>query len=178
MSEMDDSVTLRAFANEIGKSHVWVLKLKKAGIIPSNEDGSIPHRAALEAYQAYLASRPPKTEKEEGKSKGSKSSPAMADIDEAVKTGMSYNKAKAADKVFSAQLKEMELRKRKGELVEKAEVELQIANLAERINSKLSSIPSRVAGMCEGRTAREIEDIIEVEIERAKAELRTDLMKN
>lgn len=40
------------------------------------------------------------------------------------------------------------------------------------IRSKLITIPSRVATVCEGRTARDIEEIIDIEINKALEELQ------
>ena len=182
MANNGDTVTRRALANEIGKSHVWVMKLIKAGVIPCNADGTIPHREALEAYRAYMEQRQDGKQADKDTKKPKKpvyAAPvAMADIDDAVNVGMSYNKAKAADKTYAAQLKGLELRKRKGELVEKAEVELMATNLAEKVRGKLMSVGVRISGLCEGRTAREIEQLIENEINSAMSDVRKDWLKS
>ena len=191
MSNNGDTVTRRALADEIGKSHVWVVKLIKEGVIPVNDDGSIPHRAALEAYAAWKEGRPDKAgvaapkrrgrppKKQNQKNTEQESRPVvMADIDEAVNVGMSYNKAKAADKTYSAQLKGLEYKKRKGELVEKKEVEQLAMALAEKVRGKLMTVGVRIAGLCEGRTAREIEELIDTEINAAMADLRKDWLNN
>lgn len=178
MTNNGDTVTLRALAAEIGKSHVWVLKLCKAGIIPRNPDGSIPHREALEAYRAHMEQKGGGAVKEPGNTETVARSVPMADIDDAVSVGMSYNKAKAAKETYTAQLRGLELKVRKGELVEKKEVELMAANIAERVRGKLMTVGARIAGLCEGRTAREIEELIDTEINSAMSELRKDWMKN
>lgn len=172
-----NTVTLRALAAEIGKSHVWVLKLIKAGVIPRNADGTIPHREALEAYNAHIGSKGGGNTRGEVKPAGKNSAP-MADIDEAVNVGMSYNKAKAAKETYTAQLRGLELKTRKGELVEKKEVELMATALAEKVRGKLMTVGVRIAGLCEGRTAREIEELIDTEINAAMADLRKDWMKD
>ena len=191
MSNNGDVVTRRALGAEIGKSHVWVTKLIKAGVIPVNDDGTIPHRAALEAYAAWKEGRsdssgvaapkkrgrPPK--KQNQKITAQEPQPvAMADIDDAVSVGMTYNKAKAKKEAATANLRTLEYLKLKGELVEKKEVELMAMQLAERVRGKLMTVGVRVAGLCEGRTAREIEEIIDTEINSAMAELRKDWTSN
>lgn len=177
MADNGDTVTLRALAKEIGKSHVWVLKLINAGIIPRNEDGTIPHRAALEAYQAHIEARDAGKPQTAARPAGKQAAP-MADIDEAVNVGMSYNKAKAAKETYTAQLRGLELKTRKGELVEKKEVELMATALAEKVRGKLMTVGVRIAGLCEGRTAREIEELIDTEINSAMADLRKDWLKD
>lgn len=51
----DDGVTVREFGRQIGKSHVWVLKLIKSGDLPRNADGTIPLDAGLKAFADYVA---------------------------------------------------------------------------------------------------------------------------
>lgn len=51
---IDDGVTVREFSRQIGKSHVWVLKLVKQGILPRNADGTIPLDKGLKAFADYL----------------------------------------------------------------------------------------------------------------------------
>ena len=174
---MSDTVSVRGFAREIGKSHVWVLKLAKAGVIPQNEDGSLPHKEALEAYRAHIA------KKEGGESSSGKEGKAtthapMADIDEAVNVGMTYNKAKAKKEAATASIRTLEYLKLKGELVEKKEVEQMAMNLAEKVRGKLMTVGVRIAGLCEGRTAREIEELIDTEINAAMADLRKDWLNH
>lgn len=51
----DDGVTVREFGRQIGKSHVWVLKLIQSGALPRNADGTIPLDAGLKAFADYVA---------------------------------------------------------------------------------------------------------------------------
>ncbi len=154
-----DSISIRGFAREIGKSHVWVQKLIKAGVIPRNADGTIPLQQGLTAYRNHTGSS------------------VDSDADESVNVGMSYNKAKAAKETFTAQLRQLELKQKRGELVEKKEVELMAMNIAEKVRSKLMTVGQRVSSLCEGRTAREIEELIENEINSAMSDLRKDWFK-
>ena len=51
----DVGVTVREFGRQIGKSHVWVLKLIKSGDLPRNADGTIPLGAGMKAFADYVA---------------------------------------------------------------------------------------------------------------------------
>lgn len=51
----DDGVTVREFGRQIGKSHVWVLKLIKSGDLPRNADGTIPLDKGLKAFADYVS---------------------------------------------------------------------------------------------------------------------------
>ena len=51
-------------------------------------------------------------------------------------------------------------------------------NLAERVRGKLMTVGVRVAGLCVNRNVREIEEIIDTEINAAMAELRKDWLNN
>lgn len=152
---MEDSISARGFAKQIGKSHVWVLKLVKEGVIPRNEDGTIPLKAGLEAYM--------KTQEGKG---------GDTDVEGAVNVNAAFNKVKLAKETYSARLKELDYKARKGELLERDQVCAEAAKLAENLRGKLFAIPVRVSGLCEGRTSREIEEIIENAINEALKELQ------
>lgn len=211
---MNDGVTVREFARQIGKSHVWVLKLVNEGILPRYTDGNIPLEAGLKAYEAYMAEpkakrgRPPKSAAKkstkpetqnpqpdktidfyEAKAK-QESQPPQVDIPnientpevsssdkaarakEAVTVNAAINKAKLANQTFQARLRELDYKTKSGELLEKAEVAKEAQWLAEQVKSKLMAIPPRISSMCEGRIAREIEEIITDAINNALKELQ------
>ncbi len=193
-----DGVTVREFASQIGKSHVWVLKLLKEGQLPRNADGSIPLEKGLKAYDEYLKApknrrgRPskdsPKIEVEpkykqpkiKPKAKSEKQHTPIEEFEaekekrteEAVNVNAAMRKAKLAEKTYQARLKELEFKLKAGDLVEKVEVAKEAQWLAEQVKSKLLTIPPRISSMCEGRIAREIEEIITDAINNALAELQ------
>ena len=193
-----DGVTVRAFAEHIGKSHVWVLKLLKQELLPRNADGSIPLEAGLKAYEEYLAvpkkpkGRPSKASKKAKQEPIEKpktypqpkiETPPPAPITdsddekekrtaEAVNVNAAMRKAKLMQTLNTAKIKELEFKLKSGELLEKSEVAKEAQWLAEQIKSKLLAIPPRVSSMCEGRIAREIEEIITDAINNALAELQ------
>lgn len=159
----DTGVSVRAFAREIGKTHAWVLRLIKAGIVPRNEDGTIPLARGLEAYNAHQAEK----EKEHHVKKEEHRDPS-----DAVNLNVAMNKAKLAEKTYQARLRELEYKLKAGELLEKKAVADEAEWLAEQIRSKLLAIPPRISSICEGRTARDIEEIIEDAINDAMKELQ------
>lgn len=169
-------ISVREFAKHIGKSHVWVLKLIKRGIIPQNKDGSIPFKKALDAYNAYLSSpkskggRPRKKSKPENEPEEPKveeledddddEEEDEDDDDDPVSVNAKLNKAKLKEKRYQAKLKKLEYRLKNGELLEKDAVAAEAQWLAEQLKSKLMAIPPRYSALCEGRIAREIEEIL------------------
>lgn len=189
-------VSQREFAKHIGRSHVWVNRLVKEGKIPSNDKGRIPLQDGLRAYEAsqqpgYDANRAhgekqrraaKKTTRKTAakKSAASKTLPVQTlpdDDDDAPlpssgfvpveKINAAYNKARLAEKTFQAKLKELEYQEAKGQLIPIDVVKSDAAHAGTEIREKLSSIGARIASICEGKTAREIEGIIDDAINEA-----------
>ncbi|ENU8988092.1 hypothetical protein ACE2PB_004931, partial [Salmonella enterica] len=75
-----------------------------------------------------------------------------------------FNKAKTAEKVYQAKLKKLEYEEKEGSLIAKDTVADDAFLAANELRSRLFSIAPRAAPRCEGKTAREIERIIEDEI--------------
>lgn len=71
------------------------------------------------------------------------------------------DRAKLIDKTFKAKLSELEFRKRSAELVPVSEAQLVIRKACGMVAGRLRSLPPRLAGVCEGRPAKEIEGILE-----------------
>lgn len=189
MSEEEFNISVRAFAREVNRSHVWVLKLLKAGRLPRNDDGTIPLKQGLEAFklmkEEQAEQEAAKTEKKTAGTKKAKATktaqPApqaqpvpKVDIDPAGQTNINValNKAKLAEKTYQARLKELEYKLKSGEILEKAAVAAEAEWLAGQVKQKLLSIPPRISSMCEGRLARDIEEIIADAINDALKELQ------
>lgn len=203
---MNDGVSVREFARQIGKSHVWVLKLLKEGKLPRNEDGTIPLVSGIKAYEDFL-SQPVKKGRPKKDTSAAEQKPArhrgrpkkekppiiedvLGDTDEsdnitppappslssrsaeAVNINTALNKAKLAEKTYQARLRELDYKARNGELIEKEAVEKEAQWLAEQVKSKLLAVPPRISSMCEGRIARDIEEIITDAINDALKELQ------
>ncbi|HCP3980705.1 TPA: hypothetical protein ODN37_004452, partial [Escherichia coli] len=75
-----------------------------------------------------------------------------------------FNKAKTAEKIYQAKLKRLEFEEKEGSLIAKDAVRDDAFLAANELRSRLFSIAPRAAPRCEGKTAREIERIIEDEI--------------
>lgn len=185
---MTQSVSQREFAKQIGRSNVWVSKLVKAGKLPVDAKGKIPLEAGLAAYTASQeVGRDAQRENNEKvrqeiasqkgvKRKSVKLEPMLDDGDDEdaplpTVGGLSpqnitqaFNKAKLAEKTYQAKLKELEYQKEKGILLTREQVEADAAAVASELRNKLMGMGARIGPLCEGRTAREIEMIIEDEI--------------
>jgi len=205
---MSDGVSVREFARQIGKSHVWVLKLLKEGKLPRNEDGTIPLVSGIKAYEDFM-SQPIKKGRPKNPDSAAEQKPArprgrpkkekppapiieevLDDTDEtdnitpaappslssrsaeAVNINTALNKAKLAEKTYQARLRELDYKVRNGELIEKDAVVKEAQWLAEQVKSKLLAVPPRISSMCEGRIARDIEEIITDAINDALKELQ------
>lgn len=187
------NVSLSEFAGQIGRSKALVSRMVNDGRIPRNADGSIPLEKALKAFDEYQnapknrGGRPSKASKaaevkrkpEKKKSSAVKHTPIeevetvreekrqnAADIHAAL------NKAKLADRTFQARLRELDFKMKSGELLLKTEVEESIALAVANFQAKMRGIPPRISSMCEGRIAREIEEIISDAIEQTFSELK------
>lgn len=87
-----------------------------------------------------------------------------AGTDEMLQLKMKYLAAQTALKRLTAEAKHRENELAKGELVRRAEVELDAAECATAVIGVLARIPERAAGMCVGCSAEEIAAILRKEI--------------
>lgn len=189
---MAEYVSQRQFAKVVGRSHVWVNRLVKEGRLPADEKGRIPLEDGLKAYEAsqvvgYDANR---AHGEKQRSKGKAPAKAAAkgkarepdepellpDNDDVppitggpshARVAEAYNRARTAEKTFQAKLKELEYKEAQGLLLPLADVEADAAETAAELREKLMSMPPRIAPLCEGKQAREIEGILEDAINEA-----------
>lgn len=185
---MSDGVSVRAFAKQVGVSHVRIGELVKAGRIPQNADGSIPLAQGLKVYGEMKTAPRNKGGRPRKDGKPPKGAPEKAATDrtpieqvdaansvkqaEAVNVNSAMNKARLAETTFKARLRELEYKLKSGELVEKTAVAAEAQWVAEQVKAKLMAIPPRISSLCEGRIAREIEEIITDAINGALRELQ------
>lgn len=188
------TVSQREFAKHIGRSHVWVSKLVRAGKIPLDAQGRIPLDEGLIAYEAsqrvgYDGNRTHNAQQREKKPKPSGTSPAkeqpagkasakprqpvpqLPDDDESAipstgalttaKVNEAFNRARTAEKTFQAKLKELEYKEAQDLLIKRDDVIADARHVAEELRGLLFSVGPRIAPLCEGKAAREIETIIE-----------------
>lgn len=172
-------VSVREFAKQVGRDQALILRLIKKGVIPRNDDGTIPLSDALLAFNAYDVAPKnkggrPKKGQEKKQKKEIKQVPINTDKErqEAVSINTAMKKAKLAQTTYQARLRELEYKLKSGELLEKTAVAEEAQQLASQVKSKLLAIPPRISSMCEGRIARDIEEIITDAINQALAELQ------
>lgn len=172
-------VSIREFGRQVGVSHVTVQKLIKSGALPKNADGTIPLEAGLKAYRAYKnAPRDKGGRPRKGEEPKKRTPIEVVDAErsqrseQAVNMNAAMNKAKLADTTFKAKIRELEFKFRAGELLDRSDVAAEAQWLAEQVKSKLLAIPPRISSLCEGRVAREIEEIVTDSINQALAELQ------
>lgn len=168
MAENSASVGVREFARQIGKSHTWVYKLLKEGKLPRNEDGTLPVNEAFAAYDKLTRG----TESQPEELPDYDNAPMSPKMAKAQNVTEAFNKARAMEKTYQAKLKEIEFKLKQGDLVESAKVRQDAQATASALRARLMSIPVRVAGLCEGRTSREIEEILEGAIDDALKEFK------
>ena len=139
--------------------------------------------AAFQAYDSAPKNKGGRPKKGEGKAiKKSEIAPApIPDVStadnekrntEAVSINAALRKANLAEKTFKAKKLELEYKLKSGELLEKTAVAAEAQWLAEQVKTTLLAIPPRISSMCEGRIAREIEEIITDAINGALKELQ------
>ena len=154
------SVSVREFAKQVGRSKSWISKLAISGKLPRNDDGSIPLEAGFKAYDKLVKEVEAKKRKVEPLSDDD-NAPMAGAMSKAMNVTEAFNKARLAEKTYQAKLKELEYKLKHGELVERARVIEDAQATAALVRERLMSIPVRVSGLCEGRTARDIEEILE-----------------
>lgn len=168
-------LSIRAFALEIGKSDNWVARRVRDGRIPRNDDKSIPLEEGKKAVALLLKQDEAKKKKTAVKKmmKSELIAEDLPDDDEPgesddVKIAMTaaevvkaFNEARMEEKRAQAELKKLELEIKRGDFVSVAEVKADATAVAAVVRERVLSMPSRFAGLCEGRPQREIEAVLE-----------------
>ena len=161
MANSEDSVSISEFARQVGKSAAWISKKSRDGTIPRTKDGKIPLQAGFAAFDK-MQKKEQTVKAIRGKKVSSDDSEPMSESStDAMNVTAALNKARLAEKTYQAKLKEIEYRLRKGELVESEQVSRDAQAVASALRERLMSISVRISGLCEGRTAREIEEIFD-----------------
>ena len=175
---MQSGVSIREFARQVGKSEGMIRKLIKQGKLPRNEDGSIPIKEGFTAYDKYAKAVDAKKKKTVVALPDNDDAPMASAMNKAMNVTEAFNKARLAEKTYQAKLKELEYKLKHGELVERDKVEADAQATGSLVREQLMSIPVRFSGLCEGRTARDIEEILEDAINDAlKALQKSEFIK-
>ena len=101
------SVSVREFAKQVGRSKSWISKLAISGKLPRNDDGSIPLEAGFKAYDKLVKEAEAKKRKVEPLSDDD-NAPMAGAMSKAMNVTEAFNKARLAEKTYQAKLKELE----------------------------------------------------------------------
>ncbi len=168
----EELLSARAFATLVDKSNVYISRLVKAGKIPTI-DGKIPRETGLKAYhsskRAGYENISARFEKE--KATAAESKPVLTGMD-GIKANEQYNKARAIEKTLMVKLKEIELKEAQGLLVPIEQVKADAEEIAIMVRQKILSVAPIIATQAEGKTASQIERIVEIELNEAMKELQ------
>ena len=179
-----DGVSRRAFARDIGVDEKTVRNLISKGILATDSNLQISLSQGRKAYNTYKKKQEQASEKIEKISKkigadlkGKNSqdfkkllSSWLNDIDS--NPGQVLNSAKAYLTALQVQEQRMKVEEMEKRLIPIERINHDAEEIGTLIRSKLITIPSRGATVCEGRTARDIEEIIDIEINKALEELQ------
>lgn len=170
MAEIE-TVNRTEFARQVGKSRQWITKKINDGTLPVDENGMIYLAEGLAIFEdmAKRAEARKALLKKPAKNNSAPTTEAMSGV---MNVTAAFNKARLAEKTYQAKLKEIEYKLKKGELIESEKVRADAHATASALRSRLASIPVRISGLCEGRPAREIEEIIEDAINDALTEFQ------
>lgn len=173
-----DVVSQQTFADKIGRSRALVRKLIKSGVIPIDTNGKISMSEGLKAWQAHR-----KTDSVPVKSKRSAAKTPLPEEDAEGDLALdddkrlqkminddpieTYNRMRCLETAYKAKLKKLEYQEESKQLYRIEEICKDLSEVFSIIRGELLSIPQRAAGRCEGRDTREIEEIIESEINAA-----------
>lgn len=174
---MADLVTATEFGRRVGVSQQQISRLVKAGQLPTVAIGQgsrwkIPWDAGKAAWDIGHGIVP--TDEGASPAKGSNGSPPRAQASgrlSATDIALKHAAARAADKAYQAETRRLKLEKLRGSLVSVEGVRVDAEACAVRVRSALLGLPSRLAMSLEGRTAVEIETMLEAAIIEALTKL-------
>jgi hypothetical protein len=186
----EEYLSLRAFAAlpEVNVSHITVKKYKDQGKLPTSNDGLIPKEAGLKAWKtcrvagyekAAVAGKKfggdPKKTKNHGPARSLDSEYEFegedADINDPKWTPR-LNKAKALVQEQMAIKRKFENEVEQGRYVLKSEVRQEASELAGTIKQKLISIAPIIAVSAEGKTALQIQKVVELHLNEVLKQLQ------
>lgn len=153
---------------EVGCSLTLVQRLVKAGVLPTDPDGSIPRAAGIAAWRARGGNQ--------AAEEGGGATPADTAAQQALSRDL--RQAQLSDKQQRAALTEMKVERLRGSLVPVAEVRAEAARAAAEVRGKLLAISGGLAlelesMMARGCTAAEIQAVVDREINAALAVLHS-----
>ena len=187
-----DGVSQSALAKNLGVSRAQVRTLIDKGVFEIDEAKRVSLSAAVEAYKEYQ-----KTIDQNKRNKDRKAATKLIeDIKSSIDVGDDFettyknwldqiennpiavlNAAKAYMTAVQTKHEKLKLDELEGRLYSIERINADAEKIGLAIKSKFSSLPARIATVCEGRTARDIEEIISDEINNCLAELQKLFVK-
>lgn len=165
-------LSARAFAKKINKSHTWVCQKIKEGVFPVTSDNMLKESDCMAIYKSLTAVRQKRQATMAEQKVISDYRPPVIRIEDeseldlgedasASAIQMKYAIAKANEKTAVAGLRSIELRLKKGEILERSEVEADAAGVASFLRNALLSLPARYSALVYGQSQRKIQEILE-----------------
>lgn len=187
-----DTISQQKLADTLGISRIQVRRFVENGTFILDEHKKLSLSQAKEAYERYR-----KTFEAEQLSKKRTAAkkalegiapqdPTCSDFAQVYKRWVNnveadpvsvLNSAKAYYTAVLAKEEKIKLDALERSLIPVEEVDADAEKVGNLIRSKLTTLPSRVSTMCEGRTARDIEEILSDEINNALEELHELFIK-
>lgn len=187
-----DTISQQKLADTLGISRVEVRRLTEKGIFVLDEHKKLSLLQAKDAYEVYH-----RNVEAENLSKLKKSAkkalegidpvdPISADFAEVYERWIAnvdddplsvLNAARAYLTAIQTKQEKIKLDALERKLIPVEEVNADAEQVGNLIRTKLTTLPSRVSTMCEGRTARDIEEILSDEINNALEELHKLFIK-
>jgi len=176
-------ITKAEFARRVGISKQRVSQLTQAGSLPVTADGRIPWpdaqrvwlaRKAEDDNPAHLAPEP-----ERGAASGRRVHPVLGQpraagageqTETAIRSSLTYAEARAVEKTLRAQLLGLRLKREKGELITREEAVADARAALASLRASVLALPGRVSLLCEGKSASEVQAVLEAAVNALLAE--------
>lgn len=187
-----DTISQQKLADTLGISRIQVRRFVENGTFILDEHKKLSLSQAKEAYERYRKT----LESEQLSKKRTAAKKALEGIDPQDSISPDFaqvyqrwvnnveddpvsvlNSAKAYYTAVLAKEEKIKLDALERSLIPVEEVDADAEKVGNLIRSKLTTLPSRVSTMCEGRTARDIEEILSDEINNALEELHELFIK-
>lgn len=181
-----DGISQTALATQLNISRVHVRRLIDKGVFVADDSKRVSLSAAKKAYAEHQNSVDKNKRNKSRKTalnliNDLKETSSNDNFDDTYKKWLSeididpitvLNSAKAYLTALQTKQEKLKLDELEGRLFSKEKVNADAEKIGQLMRSKLLSLPTRVATLCEGRTARDIEGIITDELNNALEELQ------
>ena len=168
-------ITKAEFARRVGISKQRVSQLTQAGSLPVTADGRIPWP---DAQRVWLARKAEDDNPDQQDAPQPRSQPASRRVhpvlgqpraaagageqtETAIRSSLTYAEARAVEKTLRAQLLGLRLKREKGELITREEAMADARAALASLRASVLALPGRVSLLCEGKSAAEVQAVLE-----------------